>query len=62
MELEKNLKANARRLPPPAVSAGNARAEEAPNGGIEVHVDFTSYINIQPAEMQFTKISCLTET
>ena len=54
-ELEKNLKANA------CLQLGNAKVKETQNGGIEVHVDFTSFVNVQEAELQLTKIANLTE-
>ena len=54
-ELEKNLKANA------SLQLGNVKVKETQNGGIEVHVDFTSFVNIQPAPLQLTKITSLTE-
>ena len=54
-ELEKNLKANA------CLQLGNAKVKETQNGGIEVHVDFTSFVNVQDAELQLTKIANLTE-
>ena len=54
-ELEKNLKANA------CLQLGNAKVKETQNGGIEVHVDFTSFVNVQAAPLQLTKIASLTE-
>jgi replication factor A1 len=54
-ELEKNLKANA------FLQLGNVKVKETQNGGIEVHVDFTSFVTVQAAEMQLTKIASLTE-
>ncbi len=53
-ELEKTLKANA------SLQLGNAKVKETQNGGLEVHVDFTSFVNVQ-VDMQFAKISNLTE-
>jgi replication factor A1 len=53
-ELEKNLKANT------CLQLGNAKVKETPNGTIEVHVDFTSFVNVQVAEPQLTKIARLT--
>jgi replication factor A1 len=55
LELEKTLKANA------SLQLGNAKVKETQNGGIEVHVDFTSFVYVQAAETQFTKIVSLTE-
>jgi len=55
LELEKTLKANA------SLQLGNAKVKETQNGGIEVHIDFTSFVNVQPAETQFTKITNITE-
>jgi replication factor A1 len=55
LELEKTLKANA------CLQLGNAKVKEAQNGGIEVHVDFTSFVNVQAAALQLTKIASLTE-
>ena len=54
-ELEKNLKANA------CLQLGNVKVKETQNGGIEVHVDFTSFVNVQAAPLQLTKIASLTE-
>ena len=54
-ELEKNLKANA------CLQLGNAKVKETQNGTIEVHVDFTSFVNVQAAPPQLTKIASLTE-
>jgi replication factor A1 len=54
-ELEKNLKANT------CLQLGNAKVKETPNGTIEVHVDFTSFVNVQVAEPQMTKIARLCE-
>ena len=55
LELEKTLKANA------CLQLGNAKVKETQNGGIEVHVDFTSFVNVQAAALQLTKIASLTE-
>ena len=55
LELEKNLKASA------SLQLGNVKVKEGQNGGLEVHVDFTSFVNIQAAAMKFTKIATLTE-
>ncbi len=55
LELEKNLKANA------TLQLGNAKVKEAQNGGLEVHVDFTSFVDIQAPASEFTKIASLTE-
>jgi replication factor A1 len=54
-ELEKTLKPNA------GLQLGNAKVKETQNGGLEVHVDFTSFVNVQFAEMQFTKVANLPE-
>jgi ssDNA-binding replication factor A large subunit len=54
-ELEKNLKANA------CLQLGNVKVKETQNGAIEVHVDFTSFVNVQTAAPQLTKIASLTE-
>ena len=55
LELEKNLKTNA------SLQLGNAKVKETQNGGLEVHVDFTSFVDIQTPPLQFTKIGSLTE-
>jgi replication factor A1 len=55
LELEKSLKANA------CLQLGNAKVKETQNGGIEVHVDFTSFVNVQAAPLQLTKIASLNE-
>ncbi len=55
LELEKKLKANA------SLQLGNAKVKETQNGGLEVHVDFTSFVDIQAPPLQFTKISSLAE-
>lgn len=39
----------------------NARVKEAQNGGIEVHVDSNTYVNVQNAPLKLTKIDSLTE-
>ena len=54
-ELEKTLKPNA------CLQLGNAKVKETQNGVLEVHVDFTSFVNVQFAEMQFTKVANLPE-
>jgi replication factor A1 len=54
-ELEKNLKANT------CLQLGNAKVKETQNGAIEIHVDFTSFVNVQVAAPQLTKIASLTE-
>ena len=54
-ELEKTVKANSRLL------LVNVRVKEAPNGGVEVHVDSNTYVNVQTAELQLTKIASLSE-
>ena len=55
LELEKTLTANA------SLQLGNGKVKETQNGGIEVHVDFTSFLKVEAAEMQLTKIGSLTE-
>ncbi len=54
-ELEKTLKVNSRLL------LVNVRVKEAQDGDVEVHVDSNTYINVQAAEPQVTKIASLTE-
>jgi replication factor A1 len=54
-ELEKTLTANA------CLQLGNAKVKEAQNGGVEVHVDFTSFVNVQAVELKFEKIAALSE-
>jgi replication factor A1 len=54
-ELENNLKANARLL------LINAKVKEGQNGGLEVHVDSNTFIDIQTATLHTTKIACLAE-
>jgi replication factor A1 len=54
-ELEKTLKVNSRLL------LVNGRVKEAQNGDVEVHVDSNTYLNVQTAELQLTKIASLTE-
>ena len=54
-ELEKTLKADT------CLQLGNAKVKETQNGTIEVHVDFTSFISVQVATPQLTKIANLTE-
>jgi replication factor A1 len=54
-ELEKTLKANT------CLQLGNAKVKENQNGIIEVHVDFTSFISVQAAAPQLTKIANLIE-
>ena len=54
-ELETALKANARLL------LVNARVKEGQNGGLEVHVDSNTFIDVQAAQVKFTKIAGLTE-
>jgi ssDNA-binding replication factor A large subunit len=39
----------------------NARVKETQNGGIEVHVDSNTYVNVQDAPLKLTKIDGLTE-
>jgi replication factor A1 len=52
-ELENTLKANARLL------LINARVKEIQNGGLEVHVDSNTFIDVQAAQVKFTKIANL---
>jgi len=33
---------------------GNAKVKETQSGGIEVHVDFTSFVNVQASAPQMT--------
>src|SRR5208283_1657094 len=54
-ELEKNLRANA------CLQLGNVKVKENQNGNLEVHVDFTSFVNVQVAAPQLTKIARLAE-
>ena len=54
-ELENTLKANARLL------LVNARVKEGQNGGIEVHVDQNTFIDVQAAQMKYTKTASLAE-
>lgn len=54
-ELERNLYANARLV------LLNARVKVGQNGGLEVHVDQNTYINIQSAAEKITKIAALSE-
>lgn len=54
-ELENALKANMRLL------LINARVKEGQNGGLEVHVDSNTFIDVQPAAVKFAKISSLAE-
>ncbi len=54
-ELEKSLKANT------GLQLGNVKVKETPSGGIEAHVDFTSFVNVQAAPLQLTKIAKLTD-
>jgi len=54
-ELENTLKANARLL------LVNARVKEDQNGGVEVHVDSNSFIDVQAAQVKYTKIASLAE-
>jgi len=55
LELEKCLKANA------CLQLGNAKVKESQNGGIEIHVDFTSFVNCQAVAMELLKIASLIE-
>jgi replication factor A1 len=55
LELEKTLSPNA------SLQLGNAKVKETPNGGVEVHVDFTSFITVEAAAKQITKIASLAE-
>jgi replication factor A1 len=54
-ELENTLKSNMRLL------LINARVKEGQSGGLEVHVDLNTFIDIQAAEVKFTKAACLAE-
>jgi replication factor A1 len=54
-ELENALKANMRLL------LINARVKEGQNGGIEIHVDSNTFIDVQAAAVKFTKAVCLAE-
>jgi replication factor A1 len=54
-ELEKTVKANSRLL------LVNVRVKEAQNGDVEAHVDSNTYVNVQTAELQLTKIASLSE-
>ena len=54
-ELETALKANARLL------LVNARVKESQDGGLEVHVDSNTFIDVQAAQVKYTKIAGLTE-
>lgn len=54
-ELETALKANARLL------LINARVKEGQNGGVEVHVDSNTFVDVQAATLRTTKIACLAE-
>ena len=54
-ELEKTLKVNAR------LQLVNAKVKETQNGGLEAHVDSNTYVNVQAAALQLTKIANLTE-
>ena len=54
-ELENTLKANARLL------LVNARVKEGQNGGLEVHVDSNTFIDVQAASVKYTKIAGLAE-
>jgi replication factor A1 len=54
-ELENTLKTNARML------LVNAKVKEGQNGGVEVHVDSNTFIDVQAAALHTTKIACLVE-
>jgi len=54
-ELEKTLKVNA------CLQLVNAKVKETQNGGLEVHVDSNTFVNVQAAALQLTKIANLTE-
>ena len=54
-ELENTLKANGRLL------LVNARVKEGQNGGLEVHVDSNTFVDVQAATKQFTKTASLVE-
>lgn len=55
LELEKNLRVNT------GLQLGNAKVKENQNGAIEVHVDFTSFVNIKAPPFELMKIISLTE-
>ena len=55
-ELESTLKANAKLL------LINARVKEGQNGGMEIHVDSNTFMEVQAAALNSTKIACLAET
>ena len=55
VELEKTIKVNSRLL------LVNVRVKEAQNGGFEAHVDSNSYVNVETAELQLTRIASLSE-
>lgn len=54
-ELESTLKANARLL------LINARVKEGQTGGMEIHVDSSTFMEVQAAASNSTKIACLAE-
>jgi replication factor A1 len=54
-ELESKLKANARLL------LVNARVKEGQTGGMEIHVDSNTFMEVQAAALNSTKIACLAE-
>ena len=54
-ELENNLKANA------CLLLVNARVKEGQNGGLEVHVDSNTFIDVQAAKKKYTKTTALAE-
>jgi replication factor A1 len=54
-ELESTLKANAKLL------LINARVKEGQNGGMEIHVDSNTFMEVQAAALNSTKIACLAE-
>ncbi len=54
-ELESTLKANARLL------LVNARVKEGQTGGMEIHVDSNTFMEVQAAALNSTKIACLAE-
>jgi replication factor A1 len=54
-ELEKTIKVNSRLL------LVNVRVKETQNGDVEAHIDSNTYVNVQTAELQLTKIASLSE-
>jgi len=54
-ELENTLKTNAR------LQLINARVKEGKNGGVEVHVDSNTFIDVKATKVKYTKIARLVE-